>query len=379
MRKDMQIFEGQKLDIVTVAGNRPEVIKLSGLVHAFRNDKYLTNNYHHAFLYTGQHFSENMKKIFFEELDTEPDFDLRSNTSDIETLTRNVAAYLKATEPAYVIVYGDTNSTLAAALATRNLDCKLIHLEAGLRSFDLRMLEERNRLETDCLSDYLLAPTMLSKSFLMYEDANKDKEIFVTGNLIVDICRKFSQFCHGLPPLRKELNSIQPNEFILLTMHRKENIEDPSVLHNLFKKLGVLKRPVVFPVHPNTHSKILSFGVKIPENVKMIGPLGYLEFLNLLKNCLIVLTDSGGVQEEAVILRKPCITLRSTTERWETLLLKANRLYPLTPGNETSLEDTIDEMISVRITSNPYGENVTKTTLEALTTLVNDKSMVQQN
>jgi UDP-N-acetylglucosamine 2-epimerase (non-hydrolysing) len=376
--ESLQLFENKKLDIVTIAGNRPEVIKLSEIIRSFRTDRNFKNNFGHAFLYTGQHFSENMKDIFFDELDIQPDFDLRSNTSDISTLTDNVVRFLKATHPDLVLVYGDTNSTFAGALAATRLDCNLVHLEAGLRSFDMSMPEERNRVQTDSLSDILMAPTSLSKTFLSYEPANNRKDIFVTGNPIVDVCRKISQYHSGLIPILEERHSKFLQEFVLLTLHRQENVDDPEVLRTLFKKLSQVRYRILFPVHPRTKNNILAYNIKVPDNVIQIEPVGYVDFLNLLKRCLIVLTDSGGIQEEAVILRKPCITLRSSTERWETLLLGVNRLFPLlSNNNQSSLDNTIQEMLSVRNNCNPYGENVTRTTLDAITNVLNNTSLIR--
>ena len=183
MRQTMII--PNKLDLVTIAGNRPEIIKLSELIKSF-------DRYKHAFLYTGQHYSQNMKDIFFDDLKVKPDYDLRADTSDVDALKDAITKFLRITNPAYVIVYGDTNSSLAGALAAKDINCKLIHIEAGLRSFDMSMLEERNRIYIDSISDYLLVPTELSKIFLKYE--NIENNVFITGNLIVDICRKFSQF-----------------------------------------------------------------------------------------------------------------------------------------------------------------------------------------
>ena len=374
--ESLQLFENKKLDIVTIAGSRPEVIKLSEIVRSFRTDRNFKNNYGHAFLYTGQHFSENMKDIFFDELDIQPDFDLRSNTSDISTLTDNVIRFLQATNPALVLVYGDTNSTLAGALAATRLHCNLVHLEAGLRSFDMNMPEERNRVQTDTLSHTLLAPTSLSKTFLSYEPANNRKEILVTGNPIVDVCRKFAQYNSSLFPILEDHHSNSFKEFVLLTLHRKENVDDPELLLTLFNKLSQIRYRILFPVHPRTRNNILAYNIKVPDNIIRIDPVGYLDFLNLLKRCLIVLTDSGGIQEEAVILRKPCITLRGSTERWETLLLGVNRLFPLSPNNQSSLDNAIQEMLSVRNNCNPYGENVTRNTLDAITTVLNNTSLI---
>ena len=333
-----------QLNIVTIAGNRPEVIKLSKIV------KDLDCRYEHAFVYTGQHYSENMKDVFFEELNVQPDIDLKLSTSNISVLTKSVSNFFSRKSPTHVIVYGDTNSTVAGALAAKKVfNCKIIHIEAGLRSFDLQMPEEKNRILVDSISDHLLAPTDLSKLFLKYED--KLKNVVVTGNPIVDICRKF-YYMTRMPKLDL------PDEFVLLTIHRSENVDNPYILKLLMKCLLQIKHKVVFPIHPRTRKNLLRFDINVPSNVLMIDPLSYLEFLALVKKTLLVLTDSGGLQEECIILKKPCITLRHTTERWETLLLKANVLFPISKNMTDSLDHVIEKMLNVNIRKNPYGENV---------------------
>jgi UDP-N-acetylglucosamine 2-epimerase len=356
----MKYIEG-KTDIVTIAGNRPEVIKLSQLVKLI-ND---SNNCKHVFLYTGQHYSHNMKDIFFDALDVQPDYDLKCDTSDVATLKDNIAKFLLKTKPQLVIVYGDTNSTLAGALAAKEMtNCKLIHIEAGLRSFDMRMPEERNRILVDAISDYLFVPTELAKTFLRYE--NIQNNVYVTGNLIVDVCRKFSLYAEF-----KDQASL-PDKFLLLTLHRAENVDDPAILHALSDHLSELKFDVVYPIHPRTRNNLIKYNIQLPNNVRVIEPVGYLDFLGLLKSCMLILTDSGGVQEEALILGKPCITLRNSTERQETLLLRGNRLFPLLDNDEnSSLSNVIEEMLHSRIIdNNPYGEHVTTNILKLLSEMM---------
>jgi UDP-N-acetylglucosamine 2-epimerase len=356
----MKYIEGNT-DIVTIAGNRPEVIKLSLLVKLL-ND---SNDYKHVFLYTGQHYSHNMKEIFFDALDVQPDYDLRCDTSDVTTLKDNIAKFLRITKPQLVIVYGDTNSTLAGALAAKEMtNCKLIHIEAGLRSFDMTMPEERNRILVDALSDYLFVPTELAKTFLRYE--NIENNVYVTGNLIVDVCRKFSLYAKF-----KDQASL-PDKFLLLTLHRAENVDDPATLNALSKHLSELKYNIIYPIHPRTKNNLVKYNIHLPNNVRVIEPVGYLDFLGLLKKCTLILTDSGGVQEEALILGKPCITLRNSTERQETLLLRANRLFPLYDNDKkSSLGNVVEEMLdNTIIGNNPYGLDVTTRMLNLLSHLV---------
>jgi UDP-N-acetylglucosamine 2-epimerase len=335
--------------IVTVAGTRPELIKLSEFIRLFDSGE-------HGLLYTGQHFSPKMKDIFLEQLGIFPDFDLKCGSSDISILKERIFKTLKDTKPSHIIVYGDTNSSMAASLAAQDLGSKLIHVEAGIRDFDLAVPEEGIRIKIDAMSDYLLPPSDFCKMCLKYEQVRGSMD--VTGNLIVDVCKKLSKV--AIKPKNLEL----PHEFVLLTMHRPENVDDPVKLDLLRKHLATLEYTVVFPVHPRTQASMKKHNISLPSNVIQIDPVGYLEFLFLLNNCRIVLTDSGGVQEEAVVLKKPCITLRHTSARWETILLNANRLFPL--DRNGSLNETIKDMYDVKITINPYGENVALTTYNAI-------------
>jgi len=338
----------KNLDIVTIAGTRPEIIKLSELVQL------LDGWDNHALLYTGQHYSDNMKSVFFDELNIKPDYDLRCDTSDVGRLKEKMVEFLRQVKPSFVLVYGDTNSSLAGALAAREVGgSTLVHIEAGLRCFDLNVPEENARIQIDSMSDYLFPPTELAKTFLKYEQI--EDNVYVTGNLVVDVCRRLAKVAddHG----RNDL----PGDYLLLTMHRQENVDEPARLELLVKHLADIKHKIVFPIHPRTKSSLAKYGISLPPNVMAIEPAGYLEFLYLLKNCRLVMTDSGGVQEEAIVLKRPCVTLRHVSERWETLLLKANVLFPL--YRRDSLSDVVDTMLAAKIERNPYGENVAKTML----------------
>jgi UDP-N-acetylglucosamine 2-epimerase (non-hydrolysing) len=176
--------------------------------------------------------------------------------------------------------------------------------------------------------------------------------------LIVDICRRLSRVADQYG--RNDL----PSEYILLTLHRPENVDDPIKLEMLRKHLKEVRQKVIFPIHPRTKKNLIKYNIKLSSNVIAIEPAGYIDFLYLLKNCKVVLTDSGGIQEEAIVLKKPCITLRHTSARWETILLKANILFPL--DRKDSLNDVIDMMLPINITINPFGENVANTTLKVI-------------
>jgi UDP-N-acetylglucosamine 2-epimerase len=307
-----------------------------------------------------------MKDVFSNELDVTFDYDLQADTSDVVILRDNIRGLLQRIRPTHVIVYGDTNSTLAAALAAKDCGCQLFHVEAGLRCFDISKPEERNRMQVDAISDYYLAPTELSKLLLKYENV-QDNRIYVTGNLVTDVCRKFYQSIKD-----NKRRTDLPSEYVLVTLHRPALVDHKEMLLKLAKLLSNVKYNIIFPIHPRTKYSLAKYGVTLPGNVKVIDAVGYSEFLYLLKNALIVLTDSGGVQEESIILKRPCVTLNNTTERQETILLKANRLYhPLDgPEQQSSINDVIAEMLDVQINVNPYGEDVTRRAYNAIRDII---------
>lgn len=397
LNENIQNSEKKKnVDFMTVAGTRPEIIKLAEIVPL------LNKKYNHALLYTGQHFSENMKDIFFDELDMVPDYELKSNTSDIGVLRDNIATTLKELNPRYVIVYGDTNSSMAAALAAEQIKSKLIHIEAGVRDFDLAVPEESIRIYIDSKADFLFSPSDFCSTVLTYEQIKG--KVYTTGNLIVDVCERLYKIAmkkYGYsnpldseqgskkyvisvsgPNRNNNINSDrnlptgqgendvamelaqENNEFLLLTIHRPENSDNPAKLNMLKNHLEKIRYKIIFPVHPRTKQNLNRFNIQLPSNVMTIDAVGYLEFLGLVGKSKLVLTDSGGLQEEAVVLKKPCVTLRHTSARWETILLNANVLFPL--DRKDSLSDVVERMIRVKIDRNPYGENVAEKVMDVM-------------
>jgi UDP-GlcNAc3NAcA epimerase len=346
-----------KTDLVTVAGTRPEIIKLAQIIPL------LNKHFRHKFVYTGQHFSSNMKEIFFENLDIQPDYDFKCNTSDIDFIKNAMVPTLTKINPQYINVYGDTSSSMAAALVAKKIGSKIIHIEAGVRDFDYAVPEEGLRIKIDQMSSYLFAPSEFCKTVLSYEDIHG--EVYMTGNLIVDVCKRLSKIAHKV-----HLEIDIPNEYLLLTLHRPENVDNPVNLRLLCKHFENVEYKIVFPVHPRTRQNLLKNDIQLPANVLPIEPLGYMDFLQLFKNCRLVLTDSGGIQEEAVVLKKPCITLRHTSARWETILLNANILYP--PDRQDSLQEIVEKMISAKIDKNPYGEDVANKIVDILKDVVSN-------
>jgi UDP-N-acetylglucosamine 2-epimerase len=339
------------MKLVTIAGTRPEIIKLAYLIPL------LNNNFDHKFVYTGQHYSPNMSDIFIDELKVKPDYDLQSNSSDIGTIRSNLLPVLKDISPDYVIVYGDTNSSMAAALAADDIKSKIIHVEAGVRDFDLHVPEEPLRIRIDEMADYLFSPSNFCTTVLSYE--NTKGKIFTTGNLIVDVCQDLSRIA-----ISRKLPESIPQDYLLLTLHRPENVDNPHNLGLLMNHIASTNHPVVFPVHPRTKKNLQNFNINVPSNIIMVDPLGYMDFLSLMSKSKLMLTDSGGIQEESITIKKPCITLRHTSARWETILLKANILFP--PDREENLGDVIETMLTTQIHKNPYGENVAPKILEIM-------------
>jgi UDP-N-acetylglucosamine 2-epimerase len=246
---------------------------------------------------------------------------------------------------------------MAAALAAEDIKSKIIHVEAGVRDFDLHVPEEPLRIRIDEMSDYLFSPSNFCTTVLSYE--NTRGKIFTTGNLIVDVCKELSSIA-----ISKKLPASIPQEYLLLTLHRPENVDNPQNLRLLMNHIASTSHPVVFPVHPRTKKNLQLFNINVPSNITMIEPLGYMDFLSLMSKSKLILTDSGGIQEESITIKKPCITLRHTSARWETILLKANILFP--PDREGNLDEVIKTMLSTTINRNPYGENVAQNILEIL-------------
>lgn len=339
------------MKLVTIAGTRPEIIKLAYLIPL------LNTNFDHKFVYTGQHFSPNMSDIFIDELKVKPDYDLQSNSSDISTMRTKLLPVLKNINPDYVVIYGDTNSSMAAALAANDIKSKIMHVEAGVRDFDMHVPEEPLRIQIDEMSDYLFSPSSFCTTVLSYE--NISGKVFTTGNLIVDVCKDLSKIA-----VSTKLPESIPQDFLLLTLHRPENVDNPQNLKLLMNHIASTDYPVVFPVHPRTKKNLSNLNISVPSNITMIDPLGYINFLSIMLKSKLILTDSGGIQEEAITIKKPCITLRHTSARWETILLRSNILFP--PDREDNLDKVINMMIGAKIYRNPYGENVAEKIIDIM-------------
>jgi UDP-N-acetylglucosamine 2-epimerase (non-hydrolysing) len=306
--------------VAVVVGTRPEIIKMAPVVRALQKSKIPL-----TFVHCGQHYSYSMSQQFIEELELPtPDYEykVRAYSQGLQTaiIITRMERLLKKISPSLVLVEGDTNGVLATALAAVKLGIHIGHVEAGLRSFDLRMPEEHNRRLTDHISTYLFAPTKTAENNLKRE--NVWGKIHVTGNTVIDAV------IQHLPIAEKKskiLDAVHFEKFILATAHRAENVDDFKVLKNFIEAFAEAPLPVVYPMHPRTKKRAQQnkFYTKIREskNVQILPPLGYLDFLVLMKKCEIIVTDSGGIQEEATApcIRKPVLVTRLSTERPEAV------------------------------------------------------------
>ncbi|MEK9657107.1 MAG: UDP-N-acetylglucosamine 2-epimerase (non-hydrolyzing) [bacterium] len=356
-----------KKKILTIVGARPQFIKLAPLC------KKIDQYYQHCVVHTGQHFDDNMSKIFFEEMGIrKPDINLNIRGGLHGHSTGNMLIELEKVyvdkKPALVIVFGDTNSTLAGALVASKLCIPVLHIEAGLRSFDKHMPEEINRICTDHMSTILSAPTQTAITNLTNEGLTKN--VYFHGDIMLEAHHYFMKHIKDShhPSFTNQLN-LSHHTFALMTLHRASNTDDKMVLTDIMTTLGNLNIPIIFPLHPRTKNKLTEFNIQCPSNIQCIEPVGYLDMLTLLKETSIVLTDSGGLQKEAFFVKKPCITLRDTTEWVETIHAGANRLVMDTPKklNRDFLQQAIQSIDQYSFLGAPFGDgNTTDKIMDAL-------------
>lgn len=308
------------MKIVTILGARPQFIKAAAVSRVISRNNIVTE----VIIHTGQHFDFNMSGVFFAELGIPtPKYHLDVNNCSHGAMTarmlEKIESILLHEKPDWVVVYGDTNSTLAGALAASKLNIKLAHIEAGLRSFNMKMPEEQNRVITDHLSTLLFCPSKAAQENLQKEGLPRiGSRIHVTGDVMYDaVLFHANQYS-------KEYTDL-PKKFALCTIHRAENTDTPKALKDIVMALNRIHReqiPVILPLHPRTRLKLQEYS--IPLQVNIIEPQGYQDMLNLIRKCDIVLTDSGGLQKEAYFMKKPCVTLRNETEWVELVKAGAN-------------------------------------------------------
>ncbi|MFC1974505.1 non-hydrolyzing UDP-N-acetylglucosamine 2-epimerase [Chloroflexota bacterium] len=343
------------MKIAIILGTRPEIIKMAPVIRELEERR---GNY--FILHTGQHYSYNLDRVFFERLKLpQAKYNLEvgsgSNAEQSGKILIGVEKVLQEENADIVLVEGDTNSVLAGALAAVKLHIKVGHVEAGLRSYDRQMPEEINRLLTDHCSDFLFAPTEKSRAILLGEGILEDK-IFVTGNTIVDAVYQNLKIAGESGDVLGSLH-LNPGEYFLVTLHRQENVDSPvrftSIVEGLDGVAGEFGLSVIYPIHPRSRKMMGEFNLK-PKNLTLIEPVDFLDFLQLERNSRLILTDSGGVQEEACVLSVPCVTLRDNTERPETIEVGSNILAGVSP--ERILECTKAMLGRENNWENPFGD-----------------------
>ena len=305
--------------IVTVIGNRPQFVKAAAVSRPLRE------RHEELLIHTGQHHDDELSRVFFEELGIPaPDRQLAiaggSGTSQTARMLAALEPELETLAPDLVLVYGDTNSTLAGALAAAQRRVPVAHVEAGMRSFDRAMPEELNRVLTDHASDLLLCSTETAVENLEREAVAG--AVHLVGDAMADVTLAFAPVAEERSRALAE-HGVTAEEFLLATAHRAGNVDDPEQLERLVAVLEAMPLPVVLPLHPRTRTRLEAFGLMerlaAAPRVRLVPPLGYLDFLTLVRNARAVVTDSGGVQKEAYLLGTPCVTLRETTEWVETV------------------------------------------------------------
>ncbi|MCR9226402.1 MAG: UDP-N-acetylglucosamine 2-epimerase (non-hydrolyzing) [Flavobacteriaceae bacterium] len=338
--------------ILTILGARPQFIKASSLSREIAKCEFCEE----IIVHTGQHFDDNMSKIFFEEMNIpKPKYNLEINSLSHGAMTgrmlEEIEKVILIEKPDWVVVYGDTNSTIAGALAAKKLHVKVAHVEAGLRSFDMRMPEEINRILTDQISDVLFCPTQIAVQNLTNEGfLGKGNKIVMSGDIMLDSALYYKK------SMKRPKSLSQEGGFKLVTIHREENTNSPKRLWSIINALNMLSKEghnLVWPIHPRTKKIIDNYDWKI--HFRCIDPVGYLEMLYLINRCSLVITDSGGLQKEAYFFGKHCLTLRDSTEWVELVENKANTLIKV---EDETLTDVLRCNIDNKVdnSSHLYGD-----------------------
>lgn len=312
--------------IVTVVGARPQFVKAAVLSRLIRSKEY-KEQFHEVLVHTGQHYDDNMSEVFFRDMQIpKPDImlNLGGGTHGLMTgkMLIEIESFLLKEKPDMVLVYGDTNSTLAGALAASKLNIPVAHVEAGLRSFNKRMPEEQNRILTDHIAEWLFCPTDTAVANLATEGIRDG--VVLSGDIMYDAIlfykeQLMSQKKNGIKQFNSFRFNLEKETYALATIHRAENTDDTQRLREIIDALNNMPFQVVLPIHPRTKKQILGKGLTFEKHIILIEPVGYLEMIELEMNATCIITDSGGVQKEAYFMRKPCVTLRDETEWVETI------------------------------------------------------------
>jgi UDP-GlcNAc3NAcA epimerase len=331
--------------IVTIVGARPQFIKAAVVSRVIRE----TGEINEIIVHTGQHYDENMSDIFFDELDIpKPDYNLAigsgSHGMNTGRMIEAIETVLESVKPSLIMVYGDTNTTLAAAVAASKMHIPIAHVEAGLRSFNRRMPEEINRVLTDHVSSLLFAPSDTAVQNLANEGIKGEKVINV-GDVMFDAAKYYAALSEKRSNILELLN-LQTGDYFLLTMHRQENTDIQERLLGIFEGLKDSNCRIIWPIHPRTAKMLKSFNIKVPEIIQLIDPVGYLDMVLLEKNAKLIITDSGGVQKEAFYHSIPSITLRDETEWVELVKLGVTQVVGANPD---LIRSSIKEMTNKQI------------------------------
>jgi UDP-N-acetylglucosamine 2-epimerase (non-hydrolysing) len=342
--------------ITFVLGTRPEIIKLAPVIHTCQE-----KDVPYTILHTGQHYSETLDSVFFDQLELpEPDVNLAvgsgSHGEQTGEMLIRIERVLEDMAPDAVLVQGDTNSVLAGAIAASKMDVKLGHVEAGLRSFDWNMPEEINRIVADHISEYLFVPTEGSRQQLR-DEGIPDSRITVTGNTVVDAVYRNRKIARRRSDVISKLG-LRGTEYFLMTAHRAENVDDEDrfreILQGADRAAQAHGAEVIYPIHPRAQKRLEEFDLDVPDLIRTIPPQEYLDFLRLEAEATLILTDSGGVQEEACILGVPCVTMRDSTERPETIDVGANTLCR--PDADTIARGVAEMTTAEKGWENPFGD-----------------------
>jgi UDP-N-acetylglucosamine 2-epimerase (non-hydrolysing) len=326
--------KASRLDVLSVAGARPNFMKIAPLAWQLKT----LPGVRHRIVHTGQHYDHNMSEVFFEDLGIEPPWrNLNVGSASHARQTADVMTafepLLESDPPSVVVVVGDVNSTIACALVAVKLGIPVAHVEAGLRSFDRSMPEEINRLLTDAISDSLFVTERAGEENLRREGIPADR-IFMTGNVMIDTLLRLRERARRSDVIARM--GLAPRRFCVLTLHRPSNVDRPGTLAAIVDALADVARecPVVFPVHPRTRARLAAMGLDLQRfpGIVACDPLSYLDFVALMDSSALILTDSGGIQEEACVLQVPCLTLRENTERPVTVEIGINRLVGSDPA-----------------------------------------------
>ena len=334
------------MKLTIIAGARPNFMKIAPIIHAIKNAQQVGKKIEYRLVHTGQHYDQKMSETFFQELNIpEPDVNLNcgGGTQAEQTAAIMVAfeKELLANPTDLVVVVGDVTSTMACSIVAKKLSTKVAHVEAGIRSWDLTMPEEINRMVTDALSDYYFTTTQLANKNLKNIGA-ADNQIYFVGNVMIDTL--LANLHRFVKPAIFELLDLKEKEYLMLTLHRPANVDEADKLKALMAEIvsNVNNLPVVFPIHPRTAKIFTDLGIKA-DNLHIVDPMGYLEFNYMVKHSKAVITDSGGITEETTVMGVPCITLRDNTERPETITIGTNELIGTNPE---AIKPTLEKLFA---------------------------------